>query len=124
MNGDLPRHAFTFGLYDKNEIIGIIAVLHQPSINKKLKRVCRLVILPDYQGIGLGKKLLDIIAEYYVKQGFDFSIVTSAKNLIYSLKKSSNWVLSRYNVSSTQNIKSLKGTNRKNCKTASFYYKK
>ena len=54
-----------------------MAILHQPSTNKKLKRVSRLVILPDYQGIGLGTKFLDEMGEIYSKLGWDFSIITS-----------------------------------------------
>lgn len=47
----------------------------------------RLVILPDYQGIGLGIRFLTIIAEKYKSMGFVFHIVTSAKNMIIGLHK-------------------------------------
>ena len=88
MNKDLSSSSICYGLYDKNKIIGFCAVLHQPhSINKKIKRVSRLVILPDYQGIGLGTKFLNEIAKMYINDGYDFSIITSAKNLINALKK-------------------------------------
>lgn len=105
-----------------------MSVLHQPhGINKKIKRVCRLVVLPDYQGIGLGTKFLNIIAEYYHKKRFDFSIVTSAKNLINSLKSKKNWILIRYSANSCSSDKSSIDYKRKsirnNCKTASFFYK-
>jgi GNAT superfamily N-acetyltransferase len=86
-------------------------VLSQPhgvyaKMNIKMKRCSRLVILPDYQGIGLGTKFLNVIAEYYKKQGFDFSIVTSAKNMIYALRKSDKWVMIRYGVSKNSSDKS------------------
>ena len=81
-----------YGLYDNEKIIGFIGILHQPHpINKKIKRVSRLVILPDYQGIGLGVKFLNEIAKIYTKKGFDFSIKTSAKNLIFALKNRKEW---------------------------------
>ena len=51
-----------------------MGVIHQPhSINTKIKRVSRLVILPDYQGIGLGTKFLNEMAKYYSKQGCIFN---------------------------------------------------
>lgn len=101
-----------------------MAVIHQPSKNKKIKRVTRLVILPDYQGIGLGTKFLNIIAKYYSNLGYDFSIVTSAKNLIYSLKKSDKWCCNRYNIQKANNqIIQLNNSTRTKCKTASFFYK-
>lgn len=85
-----------------------------------------MVVLPDYQGIGIGTKFLIRIAEYYNKLGFDFSITTSAKNLIKSLVKNKKFVLSRYSSnkvsSSIKRIKTLEKTIRSNCKTASFFY--
>ena len=50
-------------------------MLHRPH-NKilNLKGIHRLVILPDYQGIGIGTKFLNIVSEYYAQQGFEISI--------------------------------------------------
>lgn len=105
-----------------------MAVLHQPhSVNKKLKRCSRLVILPDYQGIGLGIKFLNIIAEHYKKKGYDFSIVTSAKNMIHALRKSEKWIMTNYGVNKCSCSKNAIDFNRKSlrtdCKTASFKYR-
>ena len=114
-------------MYDENKIIGFIAMIHQPHpINKKIKRVSRLVILPDYQGIGLGTKFLDFIAKKYVDLGYDFSIITSAKNLISSLRKKQNWILISYGRSKhpkTGKIDSLRKV-RNECYTARFFHKK
>lgn len=117
-----------YGLYnDNNDIIGFCAVLHQPhSVNRKIKRVSRLVILPDYQGIGLGTKFLNIIADYYNNQGYTFTIVTSAKNMICALNASDDWVMTRWSVNKTNNKKSkidYKRTSaRTECKTGGFRY--
>lgn len=104
-----------------------MAVLHQPNyVNKKLKRVSRLVILPDYQGIGLGTKFLDKMAEYYENLGYEFSIVTSAKNLINALKKKENWILYAYEKSrhsKNGKIDSLRKV-RDECYTGRFIHKK
>lgn len=104
-----------------------MGVIHQPhSINTKIKRVSRLVILPDYQGIGLGTKFLNEMAKYYSKQGYDFSIISSAKNLIGALKKDSKWCLYSYQKSKkskTGKIDSLRET-RNDVYTARFMYKK
>ena len=96
--------------------------------NSKIKRVTRLVILPDYQGIGLGTKFLNFIADFYTKQGFDFRIVTSAKNLIYALNRNKKWVLKRYEKLKTPKGETangaLKRNVRTNVKTASFLFVK
>jgi GNAT superfamily N-acetyltransferase len=104
-----------------------MAVLHQPSTNKKLKRVSRLVILPDYQGIGLGTKFLNVMAKIYINLGYDFSIITSAKNLINALRKSDEWCMYRYSIVKDD----YKGKSKidskikhRKCYTASFIYKK
>lgn len=128
MSEALSTNCKCFGLYDGNEIIGFCAVLHQPHPrHKKLKRCSRLVILPDYQGIGLGTKFLNVVADYYFKIGYEFCIVTSAKNMIMALRKSSHWVMIRYSKTKCSSNKSAVDYRRKsirsNCKTASFMYK-
>lgn len=86
-----------------------------------------MVILPDYQGIGLGTKFLIYIAEMYKNQGFEFSIVTSAKNMIFALRKTDKFVMIRYSANKCSSNKNAIDFNRssirKNCKTASFMYK-
>ena len=129
MNGDISHNARCFGLYDKDKIIGFIGVLHFPHPkNSKIKRVTRLVILPDYQGIGLGTKFLNFVADFYSKQGFDFRIVTSAKNLIYALNRNKKWSLQRYDKNGMPKGKTanqaLKRNIRTNVKTASFLFVK
>jgi GNAT superfamily N-acetyltransferase len=49
----------------------------------KYHRVSRLVTLPDYQGIGVGKRLLNFITEIYTSQThLPFYLVTSNPQLI------------------------------------------
>ncbi|HER8705966.1 TPA: GNAT family N-acetyltransferase [Streptococcus pyogenes] len=127
LNGDIVRAARCFGLYDDDKIIGFIGVIHFPHPkNKKIKRVTRLVILPDYQGVGLGTRFLKSVAEIYSCQGFDFRIVTSAKNLINALNRNTNWKLKSYDKANTptgnSSIKQLAKTTRKNVKIASFLF--
>ena len=127
MNTSINKSAQCYGLYDKDEIIGFCGVLHFPHpINKKIKSVTRLVILPDYQGIGLGTKFLNFISDIYIQQGFDFKIQTSAKNLISSLIKDKKWILSRYSKClkvSPSGISKLNKTTSENRITASFFRK-
>lgn len=116
-------------MYDSDNIIGFMGVLHQPhGVNRRIKRVSRLVILPDYQGIGLGYKFLTSVAEMYAKENWDFSIVTSAKNFIYKLASSPNWEMRRLSANKCSSSKSVidykRASMRSNCKTASFFYKK
>jgi GNAT superfamily N-acetyltransferase len=60
----------------------------------KYYRVSRLVVLPDYQGIGVGKRFLNFIAELYSSQTkMPFYILTSNPQIIRGNMK--NWKVSR-----------------------------
>jgi GNAT superfamily N-acetyltransferase len=55
------------------------------------KRISRLVTLPDWQGIGVGRRFLDAVAQMYVEQGFRMNLVTGHPAMIASLKRSALW---------------------------------
>jgi GNAT superfamily N-acetyltransferase len=58
-------------------------------------RVTRLVVLPDYQGIGVGKRLLNFVAELYASQTkLPFYILTSNPQIIRGNME--NWKISRF----------------------------
>jgi len=80
-----------------NEIAGFYSVLPFPHPKKKnTYKGHRLVVLPDYQGIGLGLKLRTEIAKYYVTQlKKQFIATTSHPSIINGLKKNKNWILTR-----------------------------
>jgi len=96
LNYELSSFAVCFvALYQENPI-AFIAIKHFPHpINRKIKVVHRLVVLPDYQGIGIGTRLLNMSANHYRRSGFDVHIITSNPALNHALKKSSEWMLSR-----------------------------
>lgn len=123
----MTNSAKCYGVYDDDNIVAFMGVIHQPhGVNKKIKRVTRLVVLPDYQGIGIGRKFLNAVARKYKKLGYDFSIVTSAKNLIKALNADHEWVLQKYARSNCTSNKSAIDYKRQSlrleCKTASFFY--
>ena len=78
--------------YINNQLAGFISILHLPNRDKTIKKVHRLVILPDYQGLSIGVKLLNEIGKIYKKDGWRFTIVTSSPSLMFSLKRQVEWV--------------------------------
>lgn len=100
MNNDLASACKCYGLYDEqNKIVGFCAVMPFPHPKvKNMRRCSRLVILPDYQGIGLGVKFLTAVAELYKKDGYDFRIVTTLKNFSKSLINSGKFLLKNCDV--------------------------
>src|SRR5208283_2377426 len=94
LNGSLPSTARCYAAVYKEKPIAFIAVV---SIRMKGKyhRVSRLVVLPDYQGIGVGKKLLNFIAELYTSQTkMPFYILTSNPQIIRG--NMDNWRIMRF----------------------------
>ena len=80
-----------------DQVAGFLSVLHFPHPKvKNLKKVHRLVILPDYQGAGFGIKFLNEVAKEYKNKHLRFNIVTSAPSLIGALKKSKEWACTHY----------------------------
>lgn len=55
------------------------------------KRCHRLVTLPDYQGLGIGTRLLEWVAERYRQSGYRYYIRTSQAQAIHALEKSGRW---------------------------------
>jgi ABC-type nitrate/sulfonate/bicarbonate transport system ATPase subunit len=108
------------------QIAGFLSVLHFPHPKaKNIKKVHRLVILPDYQGLGFGIRFLNEVGKNYKKNKNRFTIVTSAPSIIKALKKSNDWNCIRYGRTKETGRTStqLKGTTSKDRLTVSFELK-
>lgn len=99
MSSNLSTSARCYEATLDGKPVAFIGVLHQPGKITNMKRTTRLVVLPDYQGIGIGYSLQTYIARYYNKYGFVYHIITSARNLIMRLAKSGEWRLVVWGVS-------------------------
>lgn len=54
-------------------------------------RVSRIVVLPDYQGLGIGGRVLDAVASLRRAMGRRVNLTTSHPSMIASLGRSLNW---------------------------------
>ena len=78
------------------EMVCVCSVLQLP-MQKGKKRVHRLVVLPDYQGIGVGTKFLTQVAKLIVDEYLcEFLITTSTPALVGALKNNDHWILAKY----------------------------
>lgn len=79
-----------------DEVVAWCSVLHFPHPKvKNMKKIHRIVVLPDYQGIGVGNIFLNEIAKYYKEQKQRTTITTSTPVFINSLNKSKYWIMTR-----------------------------
>lgn len=70
----------------EGKAVGFAAVLHLPHPHKmNFKRISRLVILPDWQGLGVGSRFVTEIAEWYKSQNLGMTLATSNPALKHSL---------------------------------------
>jgi GNAT superfamily N-acetyltransferase len=94
LSGSLVPHARCYCAVYQDRPIAFIAVVHI-HMKARYYRVSRLVVLPDYQGIGLGKRLLNFIAELYTSQTkIPFYILTSNPQIIRGNME--NWKITRF----------------------------
>ena len=87
-----------------------------------MMRIHRIVIHPDYQGIGLGKQFVTIIAKLESKQ-HDVFIQTSNPAMKHALLHYSDWVLSRNGRTPKPRSNLMLATHRMG-KTATFVMRK
>ena len=78
------------------EPVAWCSLLHFPHPKlKNCKRIHRIVVKPDYQGIGVGGRFMSELAKDYNKLGTRIRLVTSAPSFIYGLSASKNWMMVR-----------------------------
>jgi len=93
LNGSLGAGVRCYVAKYQDRPVAFIAVVHT-RMKRNYYRVSRLVVLPDYQGIGVGSRLLNFIAELYTSQTkIPFYLVTSNPQLVRGRLK--NWEIKR-----------------------------
>ena len=94
LSGSLAFSSRCYVAVYQDRPIAFIAVVHT-RMKARYYRVTRLVVLPDYQGIGVGKRLLNFIAELYTSQTkIPFYILTSNPQLVRG--NSNRWKITRF----------------------------
>lgn len=101
------------------------SVLHMPhSISKNIKRVHRLVVRPDYQGLGIGTSLLNYVGSFFKEKGFRLTITTSLECFCKTMCKNKKWFMKTHGYQrKPTGIKSITSTSSCNRLTASFEYR-
>lgn len=76
------------------QIVAHTGVIQFP-MRKGWKRVHRLVVLPDFQGIGIGMVFINAICDEYKNNGMNMNLTTTTPALIHSMIKDPLWALVR-----------------------------
>lgn len=95
LNHEIHKAAACFVAKVEGRPAAFIGVVSAPHATHPRWRASRVVCLPDFQGVGIGMRLLEVIAAAYFATGKEFSIVTSHPAMIATLAKSPKWRCSR-----------------------------
>lgn len=96
LNREHNNEARTFVATLNGDLCAFVSLLYfaHPKV-KNVMRVHRAVVLPDFQGIGIGTAVLNYIAQYVTTEGKRVTICTSNPAMICALKKSPSWKATR-----------------------------
>ena len=96
LNHELNTAARVFVCFANGQVAGFYSALATPHPQKRnIWRAHRIVVLPDYQGVGIASAMSDAVAEYFKERGIAFSVITSNRSMISGLMKSPRWVCKR-----------------------------
>ncbi len=92
LSGDFNKAAKFYLIYWDDVLVAMASMLTMPSGTVKYAyRQHRLVVLPDFQGLGIGTKINDFLAKYYVDRGYKYFIRTTHVRLKNHLSKLPDW---------------------------------
>lgn len=92
LSSDLNIASRVFIAFLNKQIVGLIAIISFPSGTiQNAFRVHRLVVLPDYQGMGIATNLLNYFANLHAKLNCKFYIKTTHPKLINYLTQNKKW---------------------------------
>jgi ABC-type ATPase involved in cell division/GNAT superfamily N-acetyltransferase len=94
MSADLHKAAACFAAFVEDRPVAFAGVLHFPHAKtRNIKRISRLVTLPDWQGVGLSFVLVDALGSAYSTAGYRLRMYPAHPSLIRSYDKSSRWAM-------------------------------
>lgn len=117
---DLNKAATNYLVLWNEQPICFIGVLPFPGVgDEKTRRISRIVVLPDFQGLGLGKSILNYISSLYAKNESIMYIRTMSPALGLALAKDNNWIATASNLK----IPGADSSGRKMIERPSYSYK-
>jgi ABC-type molybdenum transport system ATPase subunit/photorepair protein PhrA/GNAT superfamily N-acetyltransferase len=96
LSGSLNKSAVCFCAFWDGIPVAFIGWLHLLHKVKNMKRITRLVTLPDYQGVGIGRALQTYTASVVKGLGYRPRITSSHPSVIHSLSRDENWRMTRF----------------------------
>lgn len=127
LSADHSKSAKVFIATVDDQVCAFCSVIHFPHPKvRNMRKIHRIVVLPDYQGMSIGIRMLSEIGKIYLSEGYRLGITTSSPSLVFGLKNKPDWQcksLGRSAPSKSKSIsKAFKATISVNRITATFEY--
>ncbi len=109
LNHSFNKSAREFTAYYKEKPVGFCAIQFYPMPKMRMMLMHRIVVLPDYQGLGIARSLVDFVADY-CNRNFKpdrISLITSLNSYAKKLYKNKHWILVKEGSHSSQTKTSL-----------------
>jgi ABC-type lipoprotein export system ATPase subunit len=120
LSEDLNKAANNYVVCWNDKPICFVGILPFPGVgDEKTRRISRIVVLPDFQGLGLGKSILNYISALYAQEKSTMYIRTMSPALGIALSKDQNWIAT----SSNLKIPGQDSNGRKMIERPSYSYK-
>lgn len=92
LSGDLHVAAKCFGGWIGDDLVAFSSYLHFPHAKvRDIKMGHRLVVLPDYQGLGIGGRMDDWLGEWLFRRGYRYRNVVAHPAMIAYYQRSPRW---------------------------------
>lgn len=98
MTAEMSKTAWCYCFTWNNQLVGFAGLL--PQIGRgvgRAMRMSRLVVLPDFQGLGIGGKILNFMAGICKEDGYKFYIKTINPRIGFHLSNSTIWKPTAHN---------------------------
>lgn len=93
LTSELNTAARCFAAHVDGRPVALAAVAHMPHARRSIKKISRLVTLPDWQGLGLAFVVVDAVASALSRIGHGVFINPGHPALIRSFARSSTWAV-------------------------------
>ena len=92
LTADLSQAAEMYILEMNGQYIGFFGILPFPGVgDAKTRRLSRMVILPDFQGLGIGTSVFNYLCSLYKSEEHQMYVRTVSPGLGEFMKKNKNW---------------------------------
>lgn len=97
LSHEIAKQAECYVAEWEGRLVGFGATIHFPHPRvRNLKKEHRVVVLPDFQGVGIGNRISEFMARHYIEKGFRYASTSSNPAMIHHRARSPKWKLMRF----------------------------